>query len=58
MSRNLQWLLPGYLLWQPEAAIKKMNGMEAIISILDDAKRKVQIKQTVRGFLQLLDEKT
>ena len=25
-------------------------------SILDDAKRKIQIQQTVRGFLELMDE--
>ena len=30
--------------------------MSAQTSILDHAKRKIQIEQTVRGFLQLLDE--
>ena len=30
--------------------------MSAQTSIFDNAKRKIQIEQTVRGFLQLLDE--
>ena len=30
--------------------------MSAQASIFDNAKRKIQIEQTVRGFLQLLDE--
>ena len=30
--------------------------MTAQTSIFDNAKRKIQIEQTVRGFLQLLDE--
>ena len=30
--------------------------MAAHNSILDDAKRKIQIEQTVRGFLELMDE--
>ena len=30
--------------------------MPAQTSIFDNAKRKIQIEQTVRGFLQLLDE--
>ena len=30
--------------------------MSTQTSILDDAKRKIQIEQTVRGFLELLDE--
>ena len=30
--------------------------MAAHNSILDDAKRKIQIQQTVRGFLELMDE--
>ena len=30
--------------------------MSTRTSILDDAKRKIQIEQTVRGFLELLDE--
>ena len=30
--------------------------MAAHNSILDDAKRKIQIEQTVRGFLELMDD--
>gem|GEM_PF-6735515 len=30
--------------------------MSSTKSIFDNAKRKIQIEQTVRGFLQLLDE--
>ena len=30
--------------------------MSAQTSIFDNAKRKIQIEQTIRGFLQLLDE--
>ena len=35
---------------------KKRNIMSAQASILDQAKRKIQIEQTVRGFLELMDE--